>query len=213
MVKRISTGLMEDEFREEVTALAAQKLKNHTENPIVFYGSSSFRLWETLQQDIPELTCLNLAFGGSQIIHCIKYYEELLGKTQPQKIMFYCGDNDIAEDIAPEEILMRFQSFLEKVDRQFPEVPLTFLSIKPSPIRAEKLDVIQRTNQLTEAFLRDKPLRYFLDIHNPMLENTAVRPELFTEDELHMNEQGYSIWASIVREHLGLEAPDLVENN
>lgn len=202
---------MEDEFREEVTALAAQRLKNHTESPIVFYGSSSFRLWETLQQDIPEVNCLNLAFGGSQIIHCIKYYDELLGKTRPQKILFYCGDNDIADEASPEEILKRFKSFLEKVDQQFPEVPLTFLSIKPSPIRAEKLRTIQQTNQLIKDYLNDRPLRYYLDIHTPMLKNEAVRPELFTEDELHMNEKGYKLWTQIVREHLNLETPDLAE--
>ncbi len=196
---------MHEEFKEEVAALAHTRLKDVRENQVVFYGSSSFRLWETLSEDFPELDVINLAFGGSKIIDCSYYYDSLLGQTKPSKIIFYAGDNDIADEASAETILQRFKDFLQKVDSQFPEVPLTFLSIKPSPIRAQMLPTIQKTNELINAFLETRNNRTYLDIHFAMLSEGNVRPELFTEDELHMNPDGYSIWTAILRKHLLLD--------
>ncbi|MGR3811120.1 GDSL-type esterase/lipase family protein [Jiulongibacter sp. NS-SX5] len=202
-----------EEFREEVAELAKARLENIPDKPIVFYGSSSFRLWESLQEDIPEFPCLNLAFGGSQIKHCNVYFDQLIGQTKPQRIFFYCGDNDIADEVSPRQILERFKRFNDLVNEHFPGVPLTFLSIKPSPIRNEKIVTIQEANQLIEGYLKGKENRYYLDIHHEMLAGKKARPELFTEDELHMNPAGYQIWTKKVREHLDLPALDMAMNS
>ncbi|WP_332368666.1 hypothetical protein [Spirosoma telluris] len=34
---------------------------------VVFYGSSSIRLWTTLAQDFPQVNTLNLGFGGLRL--------------------------------------------------------------------------------------------------------------------------------------------------
>jgi lysophospholipase L1-like esterase len=39
----------------------------------------------------------------------------------------------------------------------------------------------------------------FLDVATPMLgPNGKPRPELFSEDGLHMNERGYALWARVI---------------
>ncbi|UBM57447.1 GDSL-type esterase/lipase family protein [Marinilongibacter aquaticus] len=190
------------EFDQEVAQLAQNKLPSKIDNPCVFYGSSSFRLWESLDKDIPELDCLNLAFGGSQISDCLYYFDKLIGQTEPSRIFFYAGDNDIATEIAPEAIFERFQKLFEKIQTQFTSVPFAYLSIKPSPIRENLLGNIQQTNALIANFLKDKKGADFIDIHTPMLNQGRPRPELFTEDELHMNASGYAIWAEAIRDYL-----------
>jgi hypothetical protein len=40
-------------------------LQNPPKNPIIFVGSSSFRLWNNLQTDFPAYPILNRGFGGS----------------------------------------------------------------------------------------------------------------------------------------------------
>ena len=43
----------------------------------------------------------------------------------------------------------------------------------------------------------------FIDIWDAMLSTEGERiPELFVEDGLHINAQGYAIWTKLVREHL-----------
>ena len=43
----------------------------------------------------------------------------------------------------------------------------------------------------------------FIDIWDAMLSTEGERiPELFVEEGLHINAQGYEIWTKLVREHL-----------
>ena len=77
------------------------------------------------------------------------------------------------------------------------------ISIQPSPSR---FDQRQRQIEWNEAvnFLADKEENLvFIDVSPPMLsEDKRPRPELYTEDMLHMNEEGYKIWTKLVRENL-----------
>ena len=36
-------------------------------HPILFYGSSSIRMWTTLHRDFPGVPIINRAFGGSML--------------------------------------------------------------------------------------------------------------------------------------------------
>jgi hypothetical protein len=52
-------------FESEVTALEAKLSQSPiASSPIVFYGSSSIRLWKSLQQDFSGYAVLNCGFGG-----------------------------------------------------------------------------------------------------------------------------------------------------
>ena len=43
----------------------------------------------------------------------------------------------------------------------------------------------------------------FVDIDSPMIgDNGEPKPELFVSDGLHLSEQGYQLWSSLVRPHL-----------
>ena len=137
---------MNPEFESEVKALAASKLVNRNKlDEVVFYGSSSFRLWGSLNQDFPQVNCLNIAFGGSTIQDCIDYFDLLIARTNPKAIFFYAGDNDIGNGASSEEVMARFIELLDMIDAKFPNVPFTFLSIKPSPVRVESVSYTHLT--------------------------------------------------------------------
>jgi len=38
----------------------------------------------------------------------------------------------------------------------------------------------------------------YVDVFTPMLKDGQMRPELFVTDMLHMNHQGYEIWAKLI---------------
>lgn len=196
--------VMNEEFKGEVEELGAEIRNSTTKGQTVFYGSSSIRLWETLSVDFPELDCLNIAFGGSQIKDCIDYFNELLGKTSPSRVVFYAGDNDLGDGCTVDEVFDRFVNFYGLVDSHFPQVPFTFVSIKPSPSRSHVLSEIQDVNRLIRSFLSGKDNSYYVDVHNPMLSKGEANSDLFIEDMLHMNNSGYAIWKKELREHLDL---------
>ncbi|NIP39018.1 MAG: hypothetical protein GWM89_08165 [Candidatus Dadabacteria bacterium] len=56
---------------------------------------------------------------------------------------------------------------------------------------------------LIKEFLDEESNTFYLNIHDMMLNgNKLAKPELFTEDELHLSEKGYELWKKIFHEHL-----------
>lgn len=173
------------------------KLKNGSlkTNCNLFYGSSSIRLWNSLEDDFCEYEIANLAFGGSTLEACGYFFERLVIPSQPKSIILYAGDNDIGDGKMVDKICFYFNSFLSKLDKYFPQIPLTFISIKPSPSR-EHLDwQIREVNKYAKDRLLYRENSYFIDIYSKMLDNHG-RPDwaLFSTDGLHMNSKGYEVW-------------------
>lgn len=52
-------------------------------NPVVFYGSSTIRLWEELADDFADQRALNLGFGGSTLQACVYFFERLVTPIKP----------------------------------------------------------------------------------------------------------------------------------
>jgi len=178
----------------------------HRNNPppaglVVFYGSSSIRLWNTLIDDFRDVGLLNLAFGGSTLEACAWFFERLVVPCSPRSIICYAGDNDLGDGKTPEEVLSYFQSLLTKVDFHFPHKPFSFMSIKQSPSRIGIADRIRRTNDMVREELEGRRGRYFIDVYSRML-GPDGRPDtsLFLDDGLHVSPKGYQLWRTILNE-------------
>ncbi len=171
--------------------------------PVVFYGSSSLRLWETLEQDLPGHDILNLAFGGSTIDYCSYYFDRLIKPNNIKSFVFYAGDNDVGQGKSATQVFDSFLIFYNKFRESFPYTKFTFVSIKPSIERAKFINRIQKANKLIKEFLEKEPNTFYLNVHDQMLNGDKLaKPELYTEDELHMSEKGYELWKEIFHEHI-----------
>ena len=166
---------------------------------VVFYGSSSMRMWESLEADFPGLGVLNMAFGGSTLEACAWFFERLVVPCDPRAIVCYAGDNDLGDGRSPEEVLASFGRLLEKVDEHFPGRPFTMLSIKPSPVRWHLAEQIKRTNEAIGRRLSTRERGYFIDVFAAMLADDG-RPDrsLFLEDGLHVSPKGYLVWKGLL---------------
>lgn len=166
-----------------------------TAERVVFYGSSSIRLWTTLAQDFPRQNTLNLGFGGSTLAACAWFFERLLVPATPQSIVFYAGDNDLGDGRHPEEVYLFFCAFIEKMEQWLPNVPLSFLSIKISPYRWAIADQIRHANELIRKEIAKNPDYQYVDMTMPLLgSNGQPRQELFEKDSLHLSPMGYQVW-------------------
>jgi lysophospholipase L1-like esterase len=169
----------------------------------VFTGSSSVRMWDTLATDFPGKPLLNRGFGGSQLRDSVHYAQQIAVRYQPRMILIYAGDNDINAGRTPQQVLHDFRAFVTRVRRDLPETPIAFLAIKPSPSRAQQLPRQQQANALVQAEASRLHKVEFIDVATPMLGADGLpRPELFIEDQLHMNRAGYALWRDIVAPYL-----------
>jgi lysophospholipase L1-like esterase len=189
-------------YEEEVCALERRLRESPpAAGPLIFYGSSSMRMWDSLADDFPRQGVLNLAFGGSTLAACAWFFERLVVPCRPRAIVCYAGDNDLGDGRRPEEVLASFRELLEKVARSCPQAPFTMLSIKPSPSRWDLADRIRATNEGMRRELSGCDNRYFIDIFSAMLGSGGLPDRrLFLEDGLHVSPEGYRIWRGLLAE-------------
>lgn len=185
-----------EKWAAEVAAIVKQDAARPApRDAIVFVGSSSIRIWRTLEKDFPGLPVLNRGIGGSELADSVHYFEPLVASCRPRLVVLYAGENDIALGRQPEQVAADFRAFCAKLDQALPAARLIFVGMKPSPSRARHAAAMQRANTLVAAECARDPRRTFLDIWPLMLDQAGrSRPELYRADQLHMNADGYAIW-------------------
>lgn len=185
-------------FADEIKAFARQdQVQPPPQGVILFVGSSSIRLWPELENDFPGRKVLNRGFGGATIPDVARYAQQTIYRYKPSKIVFYCGENDLAasDTIQASTVANRFIALFRNIRKELPGVPFVFVSIKPSPSRAHLQSKVVATNNRIKAFLANHKNTRFVDVYHPMLEaDGRPRGELFRDDSLHMNRKGYAIW-------------------
>ena len=167
----------------------------------LFIGSSSFTKWITLEQDLLEYAPLNRAFGGSTLLDVIRYRTAIIEKYNPERIVIYCGENDIAssDTVTGKTVLVRFRILYQYIREKFPETEIYFISLKPCPLRWEMRQRMLDANNRIADFCKNQKHTYFINIWNQMLKNSKPNPSLFIEDSLHMNSKGYDIWMKKIK--------------
>jgi lysophospholipase L1-like esterase len=190
-------------FAEEIAAFEAWDLKNaRPDSPVLFTGSSSIRFWHTGIY-FPDLPVVNRGFGGSHISDVNFYLGRAVLKYAPRAIVFYAGDNDIASGKTPEHVVEDYKVFVARVHALLPEVEIFFIPIKPSLARWALWPQMSRANAMIAEYTAGSPRLHYIDVATPMIGvDGTPRPEFFLEDGLHLNRDGYDLWAQIARPQL-----------
>lgn len=164
------------------------------ENAILFTGSSSVRLWNTATA-FPDYPVLNRGFGGSHLSDVKAHYESVIAPYKPSVLVLYAGDNDVASGKSAEQILSDYTNLAEKFLADFPDGKLLFISIKPSKSRWDFWPKMKEINKTVENYNQKQERLYYVDLASPLLDNShKPDPSLFSDDLLHLNENGYKVW-------------------
>ena len=117
-------------------------------NAILFVGSSSFARWQDVGNYFPGYTIINRGFGGSSLPDVIRYTYDIVLPYQPKQVVIYCGENDLSssDSISALEAFNRFKTFFGMIRTNLPNANIAFVSIKPSPSRANIQDKVKATN-------------------------------------------------------------------
>ena len=172
---------------------------------ILFIGSSSFTMWTDVQKSFPGYTIINRGFGGSSLTDQIRFANEIVFPYQPKQIVIYCGENDLAgnDTVSGQTVLNRFKFLFEMIREKLPNVPIVFISLKPSPSRAHLFPKMKVANSLIREWLSKQKNTAFVDVYSLMLMSDGKpMPDIFLSDSLHMNPKGYAIWQKAIRPYL-----------
>ena len=193
-------------YWNEILAFKKQdSLQSPPQNAILFVGSSSFRGWRNVSEAFPSHTIINRGFGGSSLPDVIQYADDIIFPYKPKQVVIYCGENDltVGDSITGKTVFERFKTLFAVLRSQQPQLPIAFVSLKPSPSRWHLRDKMIDANKRIKKFLRKQKNTAFIDVWKPMLNSEGLpRQELFLKDNLHMNAEGYAIWQKIVEPYL-----------
>lgn len=189
-------------YEEEVKRLENKVRSLNSEPRVVFYGSSSIRLWgENLKNDFKNYNTVNLGFGGSTLAACDWFFDRVVAPVNASAVIVYAGDNDLGDGRCPEEVFIFFKQLLFSVRKQYGNIPFGFISVKPSLHRWNIVERISHTNRLIEQEMtRTGGNQCFIDIYDKMIGPTGFPIEdLFSQpDGLHLNAKGYALWKEVI---------------
>lgn len=174
-------------------------------HPVLFVGSSSFTKWTDVQNYFPGYIIINRGFGGSTLLDVIRYEKEVIFKYHPKEIVIYCGENDLAasDTVSARTVYLRFVKLFSDIREQYPLVPVVFISMKPSPSRWHLRKKMMDGNRLIENYLKKDKHADFISVWNAMLgADGKPKPNIYIEDQLHMNAKGYAIWQKLIQPYL-----------
>ncbi|AYD03783.1 GDSL-type esterase/lipase family protein [Neorhizobium sp. NCHU2750] len=194
-------------YDDDVNGIIRRALRlGRPEEPIAFYGSSSFFFWTRLCEDLGCLDAVNLGFGGGTYATALHYFDRLLMPLKPSRIVLYFGENDISNDgLTAHSTFARFEKLIEKIEASFGKIPVFCLSTKQSPAKWIYADEVRQFNALVAERCASAGHLHFVDVGSSLIgENGKPMSKYYVADRIHITEGAYGLWARILKATPGL---------
>jgi len=197
-------------WEEEILAYeASDRIRPPLPGVTVFVGSSSIRMWTTLERDMAPLPVIDRGFGGAQMDAVVHYAPRIVIPYRPRAVVLCAGENDLEphRGKSPERVLDDVARFVALVADAVESVRFYLLTIKPSPARHASWPAAMRFNELLGSLCDTDPRCSLVDVAGASFDERArLREGLFLADELHLSERGYELWTAVLRPRLLTDA-------
>lgn len=189
----------EEPFKAEIEQFVrADQVNPPAPCQVLFVGSSSIVMWKTLARDMAPMPVINRGFGGSHIEHVNHWFDSVVAPYRPRAIVFYAGENDLDSGKPVERVITDFDTFMARKTAKLGPTPVYFISLKPSKLRFAQLALQTKVNEAIRARADQRADLHYIEVAASMLQESRPK-DIFIEDGLHMNPQGYAIWTQAVR--------------
>lgn len=186
---------------------ALDRANSYPKDALFFTGSSSIRLWKTLEEDMSPYSIIQRGFGGSKMPDLLKYADRYIKKHEfAAMVVFVANDISGAEDGSdrtPQELVGLFEEFILRVKGYHAEAPIFLMAITPTNSRWKVWDQTRAVN-LGLAKLADTYDGVIFVPTEDLFLGADGRPmaHLFVADQLHLAPAGYALWTERLRSYL-----------
>jgi lysophospholipase L1-like esterase len=182
-------------------------VETYPPNAVLFAGSSSMRLWATLAEDMAPYAIIQRGYGGARLSDFSFFAGRIIYPHPCAAIVLFIA-NDITGsegDKTPEEVRDLFLNVLNTIREKFPETPVFWIAITPTGSRWKAWSQVEKANNLIQKACNKQENTYFISTKDYFLNSSGLpKDELFREDRLHLNEEGYKVWTGIIKKELDL---------
>ena len=192
-------------FAQRVDAYEeADKTSPPPTRAILLAGDSQFDRWKTFKEDLPGYTVINRGIDSFRTDDLIRYVDRLVIRYRPRRVVLHVGGNDIHQGKTPEQLLADTKTLIAKIRAGLPGVPIAWSSITPGPARWDEAPQRKAANALVKQWIATEKGLSFVDLWDAMLtKDGQPREDIWVEDRIHPNHEGYLIRVKIMRPLLG----------
>ena len=174
-------------------------------NTLLITGSSSIKLWDNIHTDLAPYQVMQRGYGGAKMSDFNHYADRIIKQHQFKAILVFVG-NDISggdNDRTPREVLQFFKTLVKQIRDRNPKTPVYWIEITPTPRRWHVSDQIREANSLIRHYCEKNVDLYFISTFD-VYANQEGLPDstLFRNDLLHLNQDGYHLWAQRIKQTL-----------
>lgn len=195
-------------YRPRTYPLIVEQFKSYPDAPndIIFLGNSltAYTDWNELL-DLPNAR--NRGISGDTSFGVLERLEEVI-EGKPAKIFLLIGINDISRNFPVETIKANHAEIVRRIKAASPTTRIyietllpvnnTFARYKNHYNKDEKIFAV---NQGIKA-LAEKEDLILVDLHPHFLDSDGRLDKRYTEEGLHLNAEGYQLWAKLLRPYL-----------
>lgn len=164
---------------------------------VVFFGSSSLRLWTSLETDMAPVNVVNCGFGGGHAAHLRLFWRRVLPRHQPRAVVIYAGDNDLASGKSTDDVVADVNGFIDDLDGL---CSVVLLLVKRSPQRAHlDAQVMALNARFREIGAARGGSVCVVDVDAVLQRDGHADVSFFGYDGLHLSPAGYARWTDVVR--------------
>jgi hypothetical protein len=195
-------------WNTDIESLSRSNASDGSSEAVLCIGSSSFRLWDSIAQDMAPNRIVRRAYGGAKFCDLAVHAPRLVRDLQYRSAMVFVG-NDISgaeRDKTPAEIKRLAKIVVETIQLDRTDIHVYLVAITPTPSRFKVWPEIRKANECLNELSQEMPRVHFVQTEHEYL-NTDCQPraELFQQDMLHQNERGYQQWSRLLKEALETE--------
>lgn len=179
-----------------------------TSKDIVMLGNSLTEGGKDWAERLGNKNVRNRGISGDNVMGIYDRLHQIL-PGHPAKLFLLIGVNDISQDSTTNGIISNIGMVIDRIRKESPDTRLYLQSLLPineSFGRWKKLEgksaMIPEINAGLEALAREKGIT-FVNLFPLFAEKgtNVLRPQ-FTNEGLHLNEDGYKIWAKGLKKYL-----------
>lgn len=185
------------------------KTESYPDDAILFTGSSSIRLWTTLQADMAPYSVIQRGFGGSKLSDFVVYADRIVSPHPCSAIVIFIA-NDITggEDKKPAEVASLFNTSLKIIRKSHPETPVFWVEVTPTPSRWKVWPQVKEANRLISEICKKQENTWFISTSSSFLSPEGTPYDgYFVKDMLHLNQEGYKVWNQVIKKEINKVVP------
>ena len=202
------TAIMDSVYRPRTYDLQVEQFRSYPDSPndVIFLGNSltAYTNWNEL---LGLTHVRNRGISGDTTFGVLERLDEIT-EGKPAKVFILIGINDISRNVPSQLILRNYNRILQGIKSQSPNTKIYIQTLLPVnntftryPNHYNKDQEIAAVNKGLKDLAENKKVE-LIDLHPFFLDEDMRLSKKYTEEGLHLNSQGYLLWAEILKPYL-----------